>query len=183
MIRKLRKLAIVIFLIAVVLIVRHYWYSLRVTNSLVYPESPATLRLEAQQTVVVRRGMLKEEYIFGLGAGDYQEVLKNGRGSFYLAPPLGFYKRAGQVIGFGVGGIYVPSDSEKPIYIWEYLLKNEERSFSSPRTSRSLSDTDDQPEREWFLDPTWYEEKGFSLTGRPMVDTDFEVDRALFVSQ
>ncbi|MDB4508243.1 hypothetical protein N9051_01525 [Akkermansiaceae bacterium] len=150
------------------------------TQELSYPEEPHTLLLPEQIEVSIQRGITGETQLRGLGAGWYQEVLRNEHGSFYLAPPKGFFAKASPQSGYSVGGVYFPHADSKVAYLWELLLKNNDRSFSNPSTKRILSMDFDQPERALFLDPRWYQTKGFSIIGRPLIDTDFEVQRSLF---
>ncbi|MDE0859740.1 MAG: hypothetical protein OSA93_06240 [Akkermansiaceae bacterium] len=57
-------------------------------------------------------------------------ILQNDHRSFFLAPPLGFFAKARPESG--VGGVYFPADENDKAYLWEYLLKNKKRTFSSP---------------------------------------------------
>ena len=107
-------------------------------------------------------------------------ILQNDPRSFFLAPPLRLFAKARPESG--VGGVYFPADENDTAYLWEYLLKNKKRTFSSPTNQRVLSMEHDQPERALFLDAKWYQSKGSTVLGRPMIDTDFKVDLSLFQS-
>ncbi|YCM46477.1 hypothetical protein V2O64_10650 [Verrucomicrobiaceae bacterium 227] len=168
--------------LGLIAIIWHYYYSIRVTHDLAYPGDPKVLFLSVQQDVEIRRGAFKEVHFRGLGAGTYREVLRNEHGAFYLAPPMGYFVKASAGSGFGVGGIYVPAEETGEVYLWDYFLKNEDRSISNPSTSRAFSMEHDQPERANFLERDWYSGKGFQLTGRPMIDRDFVVEREAFTS-
>ena len=126
------------------------------------------------------RRIFKETHFYGLGQGVYEEVLQNEHGKFLIAPPLGFFKSAHPKDGYAVGGVYFPNDDQESAYVWEYLLKNENRSFSSPSQGRTLSETEDQPERMLFFEPGWYQNKKFTLLGKPIIDRDFQISRSLF---
>jgi len=178
--RKFRNFAFLVGGLGLVAVVWHYWFSIKVTFDLKYPENPRVLVLAKQQDVAVVRGAFDEKYGRGLGVGEYREVLTNKHGSFYLAPALGFFVQEGKRRGFGVGGVYISNEDPDKVYLWDYLLKNENRSYGNSSTSRTLSMTEDQPERVMFLDSDWYEEKGWDLLGRPMIDEDFTLNRSLF---
>lgn len=172
--------ALVLMVVLGILLACHYWYSLSVSHDLMYPETPRTLVLREQESIVLKRGILQEEHIYGLGRGEYVEVLANEDGSFFLAPILGFYKEAKPKNGYAVGGIFVPRKPSDDYFVWEWPLKNENRSFESPSAARVLSMDRDPPEREWFLDPEWYGRKGGGILRRPLIDTDFKIPRAKF---
>lgn len=178
--KKFRNFALLIGLVSTVAIVWHYWFSIKVTSGLKFPENPKALLLAEEQEVSVMRGAFNEKYSRKIAAGRYEEVLRNEHGSFYLAPPLGFLVAGGRSSGLGVGGIYLSNENPDQVYLWDYLLKNENRNFENSSTSRQLSMTEDQPERAMFLDLDWYEEKGWNLLGRPMIDEGFVLKITLF---
>jgi len=160
----------------------HFRYSISVTSGLKYPDSPRLLFLKEQKTITTKKEqeLTDQTEFFGLGSGVYTEVLTNKHGAFFLAPSLGFFKTAQPTNGFTVGGVYFPENMDEIAFVWELLLKNENRSFSSPSTARTLSETEEQPERALFLDKTWYANKEFSILGRPVIHKDLVIERSLF---
>lgn len=169
----------VVWLVCSGLVVQHYWYSIGRTLFLKYPEEGATAYLPETVRLEVGRGFLGDVFVFELREGEYELVLENDDGGFYLAPERGFYTRQTRSTkGLAVGGFYVSKNQSEPVYVWQYLLENSGRSFASPSKMRPLNDTEDQPEREYFLDAGWYATKSFSLLGRPMIEQDFVVERS-----
>lgn len=158
-------------------ILHHYWYSFSVTGDLKFADDPKVLVLSKQETIIVVRGALREQYLYRLEAGEYIEILRNADGSFYLAPEMGFFKTSTPEDGFAVGGIYVPSEEGEFYYIWEWPLKNRNRSMQNPTVARVLSADYDQPERKLFLNPTWYETKDYEILGSPLIDKGLEIPK------
>jgi|GEM_PF-1948003 hypothetical protein len=125
--------------------------------------------------ILGRRERLLAQYL-----GFYRIIVQNDHLSLFPAPHLGFFAKARPESG--IDGVYFPADENDEAYLWEYLLKNKKRSFSSPTNQQVLSVEHDQPKRALFLDAKWYQSKGSAVLGRTMIDTDFKVDRSLLQS-
>jgi len=177
--KNLNRLFFLATCLLVAVLIWIYRYSIPRVVSLSYPTSQHAFYLDEQIDLKNESGA----YAYGLGPGAYVEVLTNDKGSFYLSPPMGFFifgARGNH--GFGVGGIYVPADADGEYHIWQYGLKNEHRNMEQPRVDRMLSPDHDQPERVMFLDPKWYENKSFSLSGWPLIDPKIKISASAFRS-
>lgn len=174
---RIKLYAILFVFVVVSLVIWAFRETIQRAGGLCYPSSPQALYLDKQIDHKDKSG----SYAYGLGAGPYLEVLTNEQGSFYLAPPMGFFvfgTRGNN--GFGVGGIYVPANADGKYRIWQYMLKNEHRTMAEPRVDRVLSPEYDQPERALFLEPEWYADKPLSLTGWPLIIPDTEIPASAF---
>lgn len=172
---------VLIWFVGMGFIIHHYWFSINSTMFLQYPEVPKAAHLTEKVELEIVRGQAKNIFLFHFQPGTYELVLENKRGEFYLAPPKGFYtKQTARNMGLQVGGIYLPRGESDVVYVWQRILKNKDRSFESPQKSRVLSDEFDQPERELFLDPNWYESNWISVMRRPFIEPDVTIPRDKF---